>query len=213
MSHRSLVCAELSDDEAYGLLTSSIHPRPVGLVSTVDTLGAANVAPFSFLTVGGVRPASIVYCPTLKADGTPKDSLRNVREVGEFTLSLVSRAMAERLAAATVPKEEDEWRRRGLSPAPSERVRPAWCAESPIAFECRVHTIVSHGSGPHAANYVVGEVLLAHVEASLLEGNVLTPIKFAPVARLGGPLYLDPLALETFSIPDSTAPVRTSEEQ
>lgn len=192
----------LSVKEAYALLSNAIVPRPIAFVSTVSNAGVANLAPFSFFVVGGSNPPSIAFSPVVGSSGVEKDTLRNIRENGEYVINLVHREMADGMnrASATLPPDESEWAHAGFTPLPSDRVRPCRVAESWAHFECRAFTVVEHGEGSGAARYVIGEILVAHVTRRFIQDGQLIPTAFDLIARLGGSNYLDCGALERFQI-------------
>ena len=79
---------------------------------------------------------------------------------------------------------------RGLDVEPSAKVRPPRVAESPVHLECRVRQIMSIGDGPIAANLVIGEVLLIHIDDRVLDrSGQVDPRKLRTIARLGGNYY------------------------
>ena len=169
-------------------MNTLIAPRPIAFVSSVSAGGVGNLAPFSFFAMGGGNPQSIAFCPITDRHGNSKDTLRNVRETGEFVVNTVSRAMAERVnqASAAYPFEVDEFDVTGFTRVPSELVKPPRVAEAPAAFECRVFQIVPHGSGPFAANWVIGEVLLLHVDDAVMAPDGFPDTaKVNPAARMG----------------------------
>lgn len=180
--------AEMTSRERYRLLANLVVPRPIALVSTVSMTGVPNLAPFSFFNAGGSDPASLVFCPGPKRDGSPKDTLRNIEDTGEFVIHLVDSVMAAGMnaTAAELDADESEWAASGFTPVPSEAVRPARIAESPVHFECRLFQVVRQGPD---AIYVIGEVLVAHVRAGAL-----------PIARLGGSDYIDVAESVPFAI-------------
>ena len=58
-------------------------------------------------------------------------------------------------------------------------------------LECRVRQIMSIGDGPIAANLVIGEVLLIHIDDSVLDpSGRVDPRKLRTIARLGGSYLL-----------------------
>lgn len=193
---------DLSPKEAYNVLVSAISPRPIAFVSTVSLTGVANLAPFSFFVAGGANPPSLVFSPVLNADGGEKDSLRNVRETGEFVVNIVHRPMAEGMNRTSAPllPHESEWEPSGFTALRSVLVGPPRVAESLVQFECRLFSIVEHGAGPTAARYIIGEVLLAHVAPSLMEAGRIQGDRIRPIARMGGPNYVDTEALELFRL-------------
>src|SRR5215510_3215527 len=105
---------ELAD--AHRLLLHCIAPRPIAFTSTLSADGKPNLAPFSYFMAGGANPPSVVISPLTRRDGEPKDTLRNIRETGEFTVSVVTYAMRERmnLASAEWPYGVNEWERAGF---------------------------------------------------------------------------------------------------
>ena len=135
--------AEHLPRQIYKIMTGIIVPRPIALVSTVDSEGVANLAPFSFFCGVGSKPPTVLFCPALRATGGTdpalrKDTLRNVEETGEFVVNVVSDAIAAaaNVTAAEVAPEVDEFELAGLTPVPSEIVRPPRVAESPAQMEC-----------------------------------------------------------------------------
>src|SRR6476661_2801616 len=71
----------------YRALVSVVVPRPIAWVTTVDDLGRVNLAPFSFFNAFGANPPIVVFSPTLRRDGTKKDTLLNVEATGEFVIN------------------------------------------------------------------------------------------------------------------------------
>jgi flavin reductase (DIM6/NTAB) family NADH-FMN oxidoreductase RutF len=131
--------------EIYQLLTRVVSPRPIAFVSTLSGEGTGNLAPFSYFNLGGINPPSLVFSVLNDRHGSEKDTLRNIRETGEFVISAVTREMAERmnLTSAAFPRGVDEFDQAGFTRAPSELVRPPRVAESPLAMECRLHAAES----------------------------------------------------------------------
>src|SRR4029077_16244998 len=129
--------AEHPARQIYKLMTGIIVPRPIALVSTVDALGNANLAPFSFFAGVGSAPPTVLFCPALRPDGVGpgqrKDTLRNVEETREFVINIVSDAIAVQanMTAAEVGPEVDEFKLSGLSPVASDLVKAPRVAESP----------------------------------------------------------------------------------
>ena len=57
-------------------------------------------------------------------------------------------------------------------------------------MECRVRQIIPCGTGPIAANLVIGEVMLIHIADEVLdEKGRIDPRKLQTVARLGGDFW------------------------
>ncbi len=187
-AERLIAMADLAPQQRHAWLTPLIAPRPIAFVSTVSAAGAGNLAPFSFFVMGGQNPQSIAFCPVADREGRPKDTLRNVMETGEFTVSVVSREMAERVNAtsAPYPPDVDEFDAVGFTRAPSVLVKPPYVRESPASLECKVFQVVPHGSGPQHSTWVIGEVLALHVRDDVLgEDGLPDTAKVHPAARMG----------------------------
>jgi len=189
----SLNPADCEARQVYKLMTGIIVPRPVALVSTVDGKGAANLAPFSFFSGVGSVPPTILFCPALRAGdsaeaGHRKDTLRNVEETGEFVINVVSEAMAAGAneASANVPPEVDEFPLSGLTPIPSEAVRPPRVAESPAQMECKLVQVIYTGHAPRSGVIVLGEVVRFHVRAKLVDDFRIDPAGLNAVGRMAG---------------------------
>ena len=183
-----ITLADLPPQRRHAWLTPLIAPRPIAFVSTVSADGIGNLAPFSFFAMGGQSPQSVAFCPTADRHGNPKDTLRNLRDAGEFVVNIVSRAMAEQVnqASAPYPFDVDEFDKTTFTRAPSTVVRPPRVAEAPAAIECRVFQIVPHGAGPMHATWVIGEALVLHVREELLADDGLPDTaRIQPAARMG----------------------------
>ena len=116
-----------------------VGPRPIGWISSRDSDGHLNLAPYSFFNAFNYTPpivgfASIGY----------KDTVRNIEQTGEFVWNLVTRPLAEAMnqTCAAVAPTVDEFVLAGLTPAPSRIVSVPRVLESPVSFECRVTQIV-----------------------------------------------------------------------
>ena len=73
----------LDSTAVYKLLISSVVPRPIAWVSSLDAGGVANLAPFSYFMAITNEPPTIAFSCSPRA-GTRKDTLRNVEATGEF---------------------------------------------------------------------------------------------------------------------------------
>jgi len=183
--------AELSRADAHRLLLHCVAPRPIAFTSTLSLEGVPNLSPFSYFIAGGANPPSVAISPLTDRTGQPKDTLRNIQATGEYVINVVTYGMREKMnhASAEFPYGVNEWEEVGFTPAPTVKVKPARVLESPLAIECRLYQIVPHGSGPLAANYVIGEVVYFHVSRQLLEGEKLDARRVDYIARMGADWY------------------------
>jgi flavin reductase (DIM6/NTAB) family NADH-FMN oxidoreductase RutF len=183
----------LSAREAYGWMAGTILPRPIAWVSTISAAGCTNLAPFSFFQGVTSNPPTLMFVPVNDRAGAKKDTVRNIEQVPEFVVNLVSGALAEQMnqTATLLPYGESEFERFGVVPAASLRVRPPRVAAAPVAFECRLDRIVPIGEGPLAANVVFGRILAAHVAESGLDAQGAPDLdKMDLIGRLAGNTYV-----------------------
>jgi flavin reductase (DIM6/NTAB) family NADH-FMN oxidoreductase RutF len=178
--------------DVYQFLVGAVTPRPIAWVTTVSPQGVVNLAPFSFFNAFGANPPIVVFSPTLRRDGSKKDTLINLESLGEFVLNAATAPLAERvnLTAKEIPASDSEVSLAGLTAIASMKVRPPRIAEAPVNMECRVRQVIPCGTGAIAANLVIGEVLVIHVADEILdEGGRIDPRKLQTVARLGGDFW------------------------
>src|SRR5271168_2143891 len=83
----------------YRAMVGVVTPRPIAWVTTVDSEGRVNLAPFSFFNAFGANPPVVVFSPVLRRDGSKKDTLRNLDAVNEFVLNAAVEELAEKLNA------------------------------------------------------------------------------------------------------------------
>jgi flavin reductase (DIM6/NTAB) family NADH-FMN oxidoreductase RutF len=199
---------QLGIPEAYALITRVVAPRPIAFVSTLNSEGYGNLAPFSYFMMGGSNPPSCIFCPINNRQGDHKDTLRNIEQTGEYVINICVRSMAEQVnqTSFTYPYGVDEFDRAGLTRVRSERVKPPRVGESPVHLECKLHRVLHHGSGALASNYVVGEILLVHVAEELLTDGMPDNGKLDHIARLGQDYYAHITPGALFELPRPTEP-------
>jgi flavin reductase (DIM6/NTAB) family NADH-FMN oxidoreductase RutF len=190
--------SDLPYNEFYRILISSVGPRPIAWVSTVSPSGQANLAPFSFFNAICGKPPLLAFAPGLRMKtegestrGETKDTLRNVRETGEFVVNAVTYDVAEamNLTSGEYGPEVNEFELARLTLRPSQVVKPPQVAESPVSFECKVYQILDFSSPPHGGSLVIGEIVFIHLDEKLLKDGRLDPNALDLVGRMGGMQY------------------------
>lgn len=168
-----------SSIEYYELLTAVVIPRPIAWVSSVSAAGVDNLAPHSFFTVAGLRPPIVQFTSIGR-----KDTLRNIEETGEFVVNFAPEGLLDQVNATGVdlPADVSEFDAAGIEREPSSRVRAPRVRHSPVALECRLHTIVQVGG----CSVVMGQVLTAAVSDTVLDSDHLRTDLLRPLSRLGG---------------------------
>ncbi len=174
-------------------MLAAIAPRPIAFASTVDKHGQPNLAPFSFFNAFGSNPPVVVFSPARRVrDNTTKHTLENIYETREVVINVVNYNMVHQtsLASTEYPKGVNEFVKAGFTPVPSQLVKPFRVKESPVQMECKVLEIKETGDQGGAANLIICEILLMHIDDSVLsEENKIDADKIDLVARMGGDLY------------------------
>lgn len=94
------------------------------------------------------------------------------------------------LTSAQVPPHVDEFELAGLTPLPSELVKPHRVAESPVQMECRLRQIIEISEQVHGSSIVLGDVLRFHVREDVVENYRIDPEKLSAIGRMGGATYV-----------------------
>ena len=182
--------AKLNNKDRYKLLTSTIIPRPIALISTVDEDGVLNAAPYSFFNAFSEDPPVCVIGIQRRPDLRPKDPARLIRDGGEFVVNMVDMSIAEgmNITAIDFDPEIDEFDLAGFTPVASTKIKPPRIGEAPVAFECR-RTVTLQLSAER--DLVVAEMLHMHVRDGLIDPETLylDREKYDVVGRLYADLY------------------------
>lgn len=179
--------------ETHRILLSGVAPRPIAFVGSQDRDGRVNLSPFSFFNAFGVNPPVVCFSPAFSGKtGAPKDTMLNVLETRECTISIISHSMVHQASLASAPyaRGVDEFEKGGFTKLASELVAPPGVAESPFVMECKLLHHIDFGGKPGSANMLICEVLLMHVRDDVfLESGSISPMLMDHVARMGGPWY------------------------
>lgn len=175
----------MSPLERFEVMTGTVVPRPIALVTSVDAAGRLNAAPYSFFAAMAIDPPLLAIGVLPHAEGRLKDTGRNVLATGELVVNMVSGRLAEamNLTCIDAPPGVDEAALAGLATLPAERVAPPRLADSPVAFECRLHQAIE--PGPNQA-ILLARILLVHVADTCVTGAVPPAIDTPALDLVGG---------------------------
>ncbi|MCV6586748.1 MAG: flavin reductase family protein [Marinibacterium sp.] len=172
---------------AHNPFNAIVSPRPIGWVSSRDSAGRNNLAPYSFFNAVAYVPPQVMFASTsAKADqdGT-KDSVANIRDTGVFCVNIVEYAARDAMNATSegFASDVDEFERAGIASAPCETIDCARVADAPAALECRLTRIIDL---PGEANkLVLGEVTGVHIRDTCLVDGRFDVTRFQALSRLG----------------------------
>jgi len=176
--------SEHAHSDNYKILTSVVAPRPIAWITSLDSAGVVNLAPFSFFNAVSGKPIYLAVSVGLRDDGQRKDTAVNIEQLGEFVVHLVTEELlgAMNISAADFPPDQSEIVAADLHTMPSEKVRVPRLSEAQVALECKLAQSLPLGNN----TLFIGEVVMFHVADRLL-GPRFHVDGFAPIGRLGWP--------------------------
>ena len=162
-----------------------VAPRPIGWISSRDSKGNLNLAPYSFFNGVCYHPPIVGFSST-----SWKDSVVNVQQTGEFVWNLATMDLAQQMnaTAAHVPHDVNEFNIAGLTAVPSRIANVPRVAESPVSFECKMTEIIQlrGADGNKAQAWVTfGEVVAVHIDKRFIKDGVYQTALARPIARAG----------------------------
>ena len=188
-----IIPGEVPVPKLHGYLLGAIGPRPICFASTIDQEGNPNLSPFSFFNVFGANPPICIFSPARRGtNNTTKDTFHNVKATMEVVINVVTYSMVQQasLASTEYPPGVNEFEKAGFTQLRSEKVKPFRVKESPVQLECKVLQVIETGDQGAAGNLVICEVLVMHIDESVLEeSGRIDQRKIDLVARMGGNFY------------------------
>lgn len=194
--------AEFTPDQPevnfYKLMTAVVVPRPIAWVTTLSSDGVVNLAPHSFYTVACRRPPIVMFSSVGK-----KDTLRNVKDTGEFVVNLTPARLIEQVnnSSARFEADQSEPTHLDIAMEPSVSVKPPRVRDSPVSIECTLHSTSELGD----STVIFGDVVRITVEESVIVDGHPEYTRLDPVARLGKDewaLHAEVLAIRRPRTPD-----------
>ncbi|WP_074653683.1 flavin reductase family protein [Terriglobus roseus] len=187
-THAAFDLRTLSKSDTYKLLASTILPRPIAWITTLDDDGKPNAAPFSFFNVVSADPPLIVVGFSAAPDREGKDTLANICRTGELVVNLVPEELAEamNITATDAPRGLDELTLAGLATVPSLQVAPPRIAGSPVSLECRTFQIIEPGG---SSTILVAKALEMHIRHDAFEDESrlhIDPAQMRLIGRMHG---------------------------
>lgn len=179
---------KLQPQHIYKLMISSIVPRPIAWVSTVSKDGVFNIAPFSFYAGITSEPPLLMISIGKKESGVKKDTWKNIEDVGDFVINIVTYDLIEKMniTATAFDEKVDEFVEAKLSPEKSDSVNSPRIKESPINIECKKEAIIDIAD----MGIVIGRIVRFHIDDDLInEKGYIDNRKLKIVGRMGGADY------------------------
>ncbi len=173
-------------------LLGSVAPRPIAFASTVDADGNANIAPYSFFNAFSSNPPILVFSANRRVvDNTTKDTLSNIETTREVVINVVNHSIVRQMAVASIQFDTgvSEFAKSGLTPIPSDVVKPFRIKESPVQMECKVKDIITLGDEGGAGHLIICNVVRMHIDENAIDNGRINPHKLDLVGRMGRAYY------------------------
>ncbi len=197
---------QLKPAQKQAWLQHAVAPRPIAFASTIDAAGNVNLSPFSFFNLFSSNPPIVIFSPSRRGrDNTTKHTLENVKEIAEVVINICDYNMVQQMSLASCEFEKgvDEFIKTGFTKQTASKVKPPMVAEAKIKLECKVIEIKSLGETGGAGQLVIAEVLVMHVDESILNDDqtMIDQTKIELIARLGGDWYCKTNESNLFQVP------------
>ena len=200
---RTFLPEELTPRQKHQYILGVVNPRPICFASTLDAEARPNLAPYSFFNVFSSSPPVFIFSANTRRDGSNKDTHQNAIATGEVVINLVNYSMARQMAICGVEYDTgiNEFEKGGFTPVASEKVKPFRVKESPVQFECKVLEVRSLSKKPGAANLIIAEAVLIHIDDNAFApDDTIDPQKLDMVGRLGNFNYTRASGNSVFTI-------------
>ena len=166
-----------------------VAPRPIGWIGSMSKTGIKNLAPYSYFNAIADKPHFVMFSSV-----DIKDSVRNIEETGEFTVSLATENLFDHMNGSSVPagSDVDEFELAGLKSQTGKFVSAPFVSEAAAALECKYWKTIDlpnvnrkNGTG----NYVVlGKVVGIYINDNFIKDGLFNAAAARPLVRLG---YMD----------------------
>ena len=171
-------------NENYKLMAQTILPRPIAWVVTEDN-GVINIAPFSYFIGLSSEPASVLISVGHKPNGTPKDTLANIRKNQKCTICVVEEKDLEKMHFSSKGLESGVSEAETFDIATEQLIDgyPPMIEGVPTAYFCTLNQEIDLGGGTTIP-------LVLNVKEMFVDDRIITDkerlsISFKPVARIG----------------------------
>ena len=177
---------DLQENASRKLLSGSILPRPIALISTLQENGKVNVAPFSWFNIVNGEPPMISVSVRYDTE-KQKDTSRNIMRNKEFVVHIISEDYLEKANKTSISLSpyESELEFANLTRVDSSSIKTPGIMESKVRLECQLETYVSL----EKADLIIGKVITFHIDEEIYDNGKIDLLKLNPVSRLSGKRY------------------------
>ncbi len=176
----------LDERSLYKLMTGSVVPRPIALITSVNEVGVVNVAPFSYFNVVTPSPPRISVVIRHLAKGK-KDTANNIESMKKFVVHIISESIVEdaNLTAKPLPPNMSELELTNFTVSSHNGFVVPHLNESKIYFECSLEQVVSF----EQSDMFIGRVENMYFDESIYDEGKINIKALRPIGRLAGNNY------------------------
>jgi len=181
----------MSPLELYKVLVGGIIPRPIAWVSTQDSAGVTNLAPYSFFSVASCHPPVLTITNVPSQNAFAKDTLANLLETKECVVNIVTESQADNMnsSCAAYSAEVSEIDEIGIKTVTSQQVKPPSIEASPVRYECRLREVLTLSEEPLGGALILLDVIAVYVADEVMKDGLIQADLLQVVGKLGGNDY------------------------
>ena len=169
--------------EKYALMSQLIIPRPIAWIVTEGEV--LNLAPFSYFTGLSSNPPTMIVSIGHRPDGTPKDTLRNLRETKKCVVCMVEEEQLEAMHFSSKGVDADVSESELFDIPMEEAVEgfPPMVKGVKAAFFCEyLQEVDLKGSKTIP---VIIEIKQLYIDASIIKDSEKMTLELDAIARIG----------------------------
>lgn len=185
-------CHTLTAAKIYPLLAGTVVPRPIAWVTTVDSAGRSNLAPFSFFQLITDAPPTLMISVNRKSDGSRKDTSANLSATQQLVVHLVHPSQLTHMnaSAANFASGDSEIDALHIPTLAATMVKPPRIADCLVSFECELVSLTPYPADAPSCDIVLAKVVGLHIDDRLLGPDQrLKHEQIDWLSRLGGQWY------------------------
>jgi len=171
--------------QRYQLMAQTIIPRPIAWIVTTNEDNSINIAPFSYFMGLSSNPPTMVVSIGHKKDGSPKDTLANLRREKKCTICMVDPSQMQQMhfSSKELPQQESEAELFDIQTKQLHPEFPPVVQNTPSAFFCTLYQEIELKDSKTIP--VIVEIQAQHIDEKIIKDKEKLTLEFSPLARVG----------------------------
>ncbi|NOX14452.1 MAG: flavin reductase family protein [Epsilonproteobacteria bacterium] len=168
----------------YKLMRQAIIPRPIAWIITEDK--EINLAPFSYFMALTSTPPTMVISIGHKSDGSPKDTLANIRKTKKCTICMPKENQLNKMhfSAKELAHDVSEADMFDIDLEQKIKDYPPIIKDAPVAFFCQFLQELDIKGSQHKP--IIVEIKQMYINDTCITNREKMYFEYAPIARIGG---------------------------